>query len=86
MGEKENSRQRQWQIAEQNPKREEEHNKFDGSDELLWLHNRVEGMQENKMGKIIRDLSWGQIKKDFINVAEEYVISVNVMVNQLMAF
>ena len=53
MGERENSRQSQWQMTVQNPKRKAEHNKFDGSDELKWLQNRVEGMGESKMGKIV---------------------------------
>lgn len=85
MGERENSRQ--WQMAVQNPERKAEHNKFDGSGELIWLQNRVEEMRESEMGEdCVRDVSWGQIKKAFVNVANECVIYVNVMVNQLMTF
>lgn len=34
----------------------------------------------------VGDVSWGQIKKEFVNVAKECVVYVNMMMNQLMAF
>lgn len=61
-----------------NSERKPEYNKFDGPNGLIRFQHRVEGAGESEMGKDhVRVVSWGQIKKDFVYVAKDFVIYVD---------